>query len=366
MTKMEFTEIIERILQSRQDLTRETILRMVAEKKIEAEGYFTDEGAARVVASELGVEIQRKPFQPEILFRDLVSGLKDVTIAGRVIIVYPTKTFTRPQKTEGKVAHLLVADESGKLNIVLWDDKTSFVENGIIKQGQIIRILHGYVREGFNGKLEVHVGSRGNIQISPPTVGDREYPSLAHFVQRVKDLTKQSEETIVEGIVDRMHSVSTFERSDGTLGKVRRLVLRDETGQIPLVLWNKKVDELLTLKNGSFIRIMDARVRENRTDQLEIHTKNSTQIELLTEQPKYSTFSLSRFIEINELKASMYNLDVLARVIQVGRIREFTRRNGEKGYISTHLLNDKTGFIHLNLWEEKASLSNQIQSGDIV
>jgi replication factor A1 len=212
--KMELTEIIERILQSRQDLT--------------------------------GVEIQRKPFQPEILFRDLVSGLKDVTIAGRVIIVYPTKTFTRPQKTEGKVAHLLVADESGKLNIVLWDDKTSFVENGIIKQGQIIRILHGYVREGFNGKLEVHVGSRGNIQISPPTVGDREYPSIAHFVQRVKDLTKPSEETIVEGIVDRMHSVSTFERSDGTLGKVRRLVLRDETGQIPLVLWNNKVDELLT------------------------------------------------------------------------------------------------------------------------
>ena len=363
---MELTEIIERILQTRQDLTQEMILRMVDEKKIEAEGYFTDEGAARVVASELGVEILRKSFQPEILSRDLVSGLNDVTIAGRVIIVYPTKTFSRPQKTEGKVAHLLVADESGKLNIVLWDDKTSLVENGMIKQGQIIRILHGYVREGYNGKLEVHVGLRSNIQISPPEVDDREYPSIEHFVQRVKDVTKQSKETSVGGIVDRMHPVSTFERRDGTLGKVRRLLLRDETGQIPLVLWNKKVDELIDLKSGSYIRVMAARVKENLTGQLEIHTKNSTQIELLTKQPKYSTFSLSRFTEINELKVSMYNLDVLARVIQIGRIREFKRRNGEKGYISTLLLNDETGFIHLNLWEDKASLSNQIQSGDIV
>jgi replication factor A1 len=164
---MSFNETIEHILSSRHDLTRSEVLKMIEEKKRKADGFFTNEAAARLVASELGIEIRHIPFHPEVLIRNLVSGLNDVTVIGQVTAVYPPHTFTRSDWTEGKVANLLFADETGTLKAVLWDEKTNVVEEGNVEQGQTIRISHGYVREGRSGKLEIHVGSRGNIETLP-------------------------------------------------------------------------------------------------------------------------------------------------------------------------------------------------------
>ena len=357
---MGLDEIVEQILMARRDLKREEVLRMIEEKKMEAEGYFTDEGAARLVASEVGVEVFREPFQPEILIRDLVSGLNDVTITGRVITVYSPKTFTRPDRTEGKVVHLLIADSSGTLNVVLWDDKVSLVEDEKIKEGEIIRVSHGYVREGFDGKPELHVGLRGAVQISPPGVVDQEYPPLARFLQKIGEVTKEHAKASILGTVQRISPVSTFERRDGTQGKVRRLQLRDETGQITVVLWNNKVDELGDVKTGDHLKIVDGRVKENVDGRLEIHTKNATKIEILT------GVLPPRFTKIKDLRPNMRDVDVLARVAHVGRIREFTRRSGEKGRVSTLLVKDETGFVRLNLWEDKTAISRQIRPGDIL
>jgi len=357
---MGLDQIIEQILVARRDLNREEVLKMIREKKMEAEGYFTDEGAARLVASELGVEVFREPFQPEILIRDLVSGLNDVTITGRVITVYSPKTFMRPDRTEGKVAHLLIADNSGTLNVVLWDDKVGLLEDEKLNEGEIIRVSHGYVREGFDGKPELHVGMRGDVHISPQGVVDQEYPTLARFLQKIGEVTKNHEKASILGTVQRINPMSTFERSDGTQGKVRRLQLKDETGQITVVLWNDKVDELSDVKTGDHLKIVDGRVKENVDTRLEIHTKTATKIEILTGMLP------PRFTKIKDLKPNMRDVDILARVAHVGRIREFIRRSGEKGRVSTLLVKDETGFVRLNLWEDKAAIYKQIRPGDIL
>lgn len=359
--RMGFNEIVKRILSARQDLTLENVLELIESKKIESEGYFTDEGAARVVASELRVEVIKKTFQPEVLIQDLVSGLRDVTIKGRVMVIYPSLTFTHPSKKEGKVARMLIADKSGMLMVVLWDDKVSLLEDGVIKQGQIIKILHGYVRERLNGKLELHIGSRGDIQISPPVTKDSDYPLITHFLQKIGMIVKNTE-VCVMGVVELVHPVFTFERRDGTIGKGRRLLLRDDTSQITVVSWDKKVDEIEDVKSGSYIRIIDARVRESNDGRLEIHTKNTTKIEKLIEHPN---ISFTGFTKIGELKPDMSHVKVVARVIHIGGIREFKRRSGEIGYLSTLLLKDETGFVHLNLWDEKSALSRQVQIGDV-
>ena len=167
MGKMSFNETIERILSSRQDLSRDEVLGMIEEKKKKANGFFTNAVAARLLASELGVEIGPMLFQPKVQIRDLVSGLNDITVTGRVTSVYPPNTFSRPDLTKGKVANLLIADETGILRVVLWDEKTTILEEGKIGQGQVIRVTHGYVREGRSGRLEIHVGSKGSIQVLP-------------------------------------------------------------------------------------------------------------------------------------------------------------------------------------------------------
>jgi replication factor A1 len=165
MDKKGLEEIINRILSSRSDLDRKEILEVIEQKKRDAGNFLTDETAARIAALDLGVEIIKKPLRFKIQILDLISGLNDVTVDGQVVAVYPPKTFKRKDMTEGKIANLVVSDQSGTLRVVLWDDKVELVEYGKIKLKQNVRISHGYVREGHNGRLELHLGQRGNIKI---------------------------------------------------------------------------------------------------------------------------------------------------------------------------------------------------------
>ncbi len=363
---MTLDEIIERILSARGNLTREEVLKRIEEKKKEAEGYFTDEGAARMVASELGVEVTREAFRPEVLINDLVSGLNDVTITGRVITVYPVKTFTRSDKTAGKVAHLTITDKSGAVKSVLWDEKANLIEEGYIESGQIIKVSHGYVREGFDGRPELHVGRRGEIRVSPPDASSQEYPLVASFLQKIGDVTKETRKVSLLGVVQSRSPVSKFKRRDGSQGKVRRFRLRDDTGQISLVLWDDKVDELSDVEAGDCLKVTEGGVKADSNGRIEIHSRNTTKIEVLKELPDHLKLDSEGFVKIKYLKPDIREVDVLARVTHVGDMREFKRKTGDAGKLCTLLLKDETGTVRLNLWDDNTALSDQIKPGDIV
>jgi len=366
---MDLERIVQRILLVRRDLTREDVLKRIYDKKRSAEGYLLDETAARIVASELGVEIPAKETEAswaELSIGNLVSGLNDVTITGRVIIVYPVQTFSRPDFTESKVARLLVADKTGSIQAVLWDDKAALVENKKISSGQIVRVLHGYVRQGRNGKLELHVGKRGELQTSPSDVDEAEYPSIGSFITKIGNLTDKHKTANVQGVVQKVYQASDFERADGTPGKVRRLQLQDETGRITVVFWNQKVDELGSVEEGDCLRVMNARVKELAGGLLELHVEKSTQIEKITEKALNISAFQPKLTKIKELKPKMRYVNVLARVADVEDIREFERPGGRAGHVATLHLRDETGSTQLNLWEEKADIVKKVKPGSIL
>ncbi len=282
---MSLEKIVEQILSSRPDLTRQEVHKMIAKKKEGVGEFFTDETAARIVASELGVEIVQKPLQLEILIQDLVSGLNDVTVAGRVVTVYPPKTFTRRDLTEGKIARLLIADRSGTLKVVLWDDKTDLVETGKVEQGQIIEVSHGYVREGLDGKLELHVGSRGNIQISPPDAAEIKYPPITRWEKKVDEIREDGPIT-VEGTIATTPTVREVVTSRNEKVAVASFELRDDTGKIGVSAWRKLADVAKGLAVGTRIRIKNAYARKGLADQLELTSRSFTSIEILTDPQK--------------------------------------------------------------------------------
>ncbi len=285
---MNLEEIIEQILSSRPDLTHEEVLKMIENKKKGAGEFFTDEAAARLVASELGVEIAREPLQLEILIQDLVSGLNDVTVTGRVIMVHPPKTYTRPDRTEGRFARLLIADESGTLKVVLWDDKTDLLEARKVEQGQTIRISHGYVREGLDGKLELHVGSRGDLQVSLPSVVESRYPPITQFIKKIKvaAIKEEGGPVIVEGTVTTAPVVREVVTSRNEKIKVASFELGDDTGKIWVSAWRKLAEVVKDLTVGTRIEIRNAYVRKGFADQLELTSRALTSIEILTETGK--------------------------------------------------------------------------------
>lgn len=281
-------KVIEQILSSHPEISREEILERLERKKKKTDGLIADETLLRMIAAELGIEMSREVSTPRISIKDLVPGLNNVTIAGRVIAVFPPKTFGRDNGR--KVVNLLVTDKSGILRVTLWDDKADFVESGQVKIGQIIRVSHGYAREAYDGKTELNVGDRGEVEINPKDVEARDYPSVSKFMIKIGEIaqTQKNEKVNIAGVVKKLFPVSTFTRRDASVGKVMRFKLADETDEITVVAWNEKAEELeKTLKEGTELQIVNAKVKKALMKGLEIHVNQRTHVETLKPAEKF-------------------------------------------------------------------------------
>ncbi|MEM2915341.1 MAG: OB-fold nucleic acid binding domain-containing protein, partial [Candidatus Bathyarchaeia archaeon] len=198
--------------------------------------------------------------------------------------VYPIQRFVRPDETEGMLRRLIIADKTGEIKVVLWDDKANFpnIESSV---DQIARFSHGYIRRGFDGKLELNIGSKGDISLSPYDVSEENYPPLTYYTQRIGEITGKEKSINVIGFVEEVYPVVTFKRQDGGEGKVRRFRLKDNSGRVTVVLWDRKVDELSKIENGKYIIIFEAKIHKRPDENFEIHIGNSTDIATINKCP---------------------------------------------------------------------------------
>jgi len=350
-------KIIEQILSGHPEIKREEILEKLEKGKRKTGGLITDEILLRMIAAELGVEIPREVSTSKISIKDLVPGLNDVTIAGRVVAVFPPRTFEGGKG--GKVANLLVADKNGILRVALWNDNARFVESGELKAGQILRVSHGYVREAYDGKAELHVGNKGEIEINPKDVETKDYPSISRFTTKTGEITQahKNKKVNVMGVVKELFPVSTFRRRDSSLGKVMRFTLADETGEISVVIWNEKVDKLeKALKKGTKLQIVNAKVKKAMVRDLEIHVNPETYVETLT--------PIGEFSKIADLKEGLNNVNIEGVVATKPMLRNVKTSKGELVKLAVFELKDETGRIWASAWRKHADTTSNLKVGD--
>jgi replication factor A1 len=272
-------KLLNQILSSNKTLTRKEITTAIEEKIAASKHLLTKEAAARLIAAELGVTTIHKNLCLRINIKHLTFGLNDVTTIGRVLAVSKLKTFSR-QGGDGQLIRLKIADKTGKVDIVLWNEKTEIVKQ--IQLGNIIRIRHAYVRRSKNGEREIHIGERGNIQVHPLGINEIEYPAIEKFLIKIKEITKGNKRVNVKGIIQELSPLSIFQRKDGTSGKIARLILEDKSSNIPIVIWNERAEEIDTIREGDEVLIMNVKVKENqRQGKLELHLDNYSNMQIV-------------------------------------------------------------------------------------
>jgi len=274
---MSLEDVVKRILLFRPDLSYKDVLKRIEEKKRDVEGYLTDETAARIVATELGVEVPQEFFKTETLIKDVVPGLNDVTVNGRIITVHLPQTFIRSDMSKGTIAHLLITDKTGTIRVVLWNDKTQLVETGKLAQGQIIKVSHGYIREARDGKPELHVGSRGEIQVSPSNVKESD-------LTKVADIRREGGPITVEGVVATTPKTTQVITARNEKVMVTSFNLEDNTAKIRVSVWRKLTEVFKNIGVGTKVRINNAYVKRGFADQLELTSRRHTWIEILSKK----------------------------------------------------------------------------------
>jgi replication factor A1 len=336
---MSAEEIVELIILHRNGLTREEILKAIKKKKTASGGLLTEEAAARLVAAEQGVEIRLEKQPPKVYIHQLVSGLNNVTVSGRVLLVNATRADTRSDRG-WRMAKLLIGDRTGVVAVVLWNEKAELAKG--IQPRQVVKVSHGYVRRSKEGGVELHVGQRGDIQMSHCSETD-DFPQIEGFRRKIAELGSGHKRAIVEGAIQAIYPVSTFQRRDGTEGKVLRVILEDSSGWISVVFWNDKAEEMANVGEGATVLLVNARMRKSRrTEAFELHVEDYASVEV-SDRPK-------RFLRIADLEEEMEVACIEGTVATSPTRREVTTREGEKVSVASFELEDASGRVWVSVW----------------
>jgi ssDNA-binding replication factor A large subunit len=356
--------IVEDIVSKRPDLSGDQILALIEEKKKEGRGLLSDEGAARLVAEELliqtrGTELGR------MQVRDLVSGLNDVSISGRVLLAWPPQQFQRRDGTPGRVMRLVLVDRSGRVRCALWDRHVDIISRAGNLQGRILRIGHAYTRQGLSGETEVHAGERTSIEVDPQDMPTSDFPEFRELFTPLGKLAADAYQVNAVGIIQAEPRHYTFAKEDRT-GSVLRTVIADESGTIPLVAWNERAEELRQIKKGDILQVINARSKLDTNARPELHVESRSQVEILATPPDFLKMPVAKAYKIQDLTGQLGSVDLSVSVLAKGAPQEVKRATGETVRVSRLVVADETGIASLSLWDDKAELVSELREGECV
>jgi len=304
------------------------------EDKVEQMGGLADEEtAAMLIAHELRDE-------EADTIADIEPGMNDVKFLGKVTSIGDVRTFERDddEAEEGRVCNVDVADASGSVRVALWDEMAAAAEEQL-EVGQVLRVM-GRPKEGYSG-LEVSAD-----KVEPDEDAEVDVQVLDTY--QVADLSLGASDVDLVGQVLDTDSVRTFDRDDGSEGRVANLTVGDETGRVRVTLWDDKAGLADEFEPGEVVEVGDGYVRERDGD-LELHVGDRGTVERVDEDVEYvpETTDVAD-VEIGEV------VDVGGGVIETDPKRTFDRDDGSEGQVRNVRIKDDTGEIRVALWGDKA------------
>jgi len=169
MIHIPIEQVIEKI-KTDTHLSEAEIREQINKKLQSLDGLVSEEGAAYIIASELGVKLFPEVRAGETLkIKNILSGMQNVDVVGKVTRTFEPVTFNRDNQDK-KVGSFMIGDDTGHTRVVLWDARAEWITEGKIKPGTILKIKSGYVKENKYSGLEVHLGQRSSLILNPADV----------------------------------------------------------------------------------------------------------------------------------------------------------------------------------------------------
>lgn len=152
-----YNRILERIAKSA-NLEKEEIEKRIDAKREKLSGLISKEGAAQIIASELGISFEDE----KLKINELIPGMRKVNTTGKVLNISPIRSFKTKNDKESKVVNIWIADDSSNIRAVLWDtNHVELIEKEEIKEEVVIEIKNATMRDN-----ELHLGSFSEIKLS--------------------------------------------------------------------------------------------------------------------------------------------------------------------------------------------------------
>ena len=243
--------------------------RKIQEKMSELSGLISEEGAAHIVANELGMQLLEMTAVSKI--NELKAGMRNVDVLGKITRKFELRHF-ESARGPGKVASFVFGDETGVTRVVLWNEQADKLDT--LHEGDVLKISSAYARDN-NGRLELHINDRSKLEVTEAHIEVAEKKFDEATRKGIKDL--QADDANVELLVTlvdifdpRYFTVCSecnkraAEKDGafscavhGTVTPVVSYVLNalgdDGTDTIRLVFWKNQAERLLGLNSNEIL-----------------------------------------------------------------------------------------------------------------
>ncbi|CEG11984.1 hypothetical protein MSIBF_A1830018 [groundwater metagenome] len=368
--------------------SEDEILSLIDKKKDEMGGLINDYGALSGVASDFGVRISELTDENNISFSKikdvLVKREISVNVIGRVKRVFPVKDFQRKDGIAGKVARIIISDETGEIPVVLWDAHSEISNR--VKFNDIVRLIKGNTKVStFNEleRVEINLTSFSIVDINPER-GDvkTKIPEISEDIYTIKEVKEKTKDDkipvcVVGRIISDIES-NEFERVDGSKGVRSPFFIEDETGTIRITVWDDMKDSKdKGINFGCLVKIRGMAKRGMLGD-VELGTNSAGTVEKsnakinLPELKKIGMEALKigeiypRYETLSENEKRTFTLTTKGVITKNFGVKEFEGIQGNVGKRGAFMLNDDTGSIRVVIWNDAADFAENVSEGDAV
>ncbi len=178
--------------------------------------------------------------------------------------------------------------------------------------------------------------------------------------QRISSVQAGLSDTTISGEILSISQLREFQRSDGSVGKLVRVKLKDGSGQITCVLWDSTAEivEKEQLGDGSRLRLAHGYTRLGLAGEVEFHLGSRSNIEVLSRTPS-AGLALSSAGSQERVPASMS-----PEIVRV-RIRKLQKSRGENGP-AWALCENGEGLMMAKFWDDNMETVLSIGEGSVI
>ncbi len=162
MITIPYDQICSTIIEKK-GISKEELDTRIKQKMDQLSGLISKEGAAHIVANELGIKLFDAT-GGKMKIAKILGGMRDIETVGKVTRKFEIREF-QGKMGPGKVGSFIMGDSSGQIRVVLWNDMASMMTK--IEEGNILKLIGGYARQNQDRK-ELHLNAKSRIMINPP------------------------------------------------------------------------------------------------------------------------------------------------------------------------------------------------------
>jgi len=310
--------IIEAIKKEK-SLSEEEINAKIASKMEDLAGLVSEEGAAHIVANELGVKIFTSEPQ-DVKVENIRPFMKNLQLTAKVVQKFDIINFER-SSNPGRVQTCVLGDETGTIRASFWHGATDALET--IEAGDIIR-LQGVMSKDNQGRADISIANAEQVTKMKGISIEVAHKSPEPPLRKIAELGNATSATILGVTVQAFKPSFYFscpecnKRVKGDAGSeqcdmhgkvvphvsyVCNTFIDDGSDSLRCVFFNAQAEKLTGLTNEDFKIVM--------SEQKDIKNKILGKLVKVSGAIRYNSFS-----QQNELVVNSVSTDIDPRSLQ--------------------------------------------------